>query len=141
MLPPEAQSIASAVVSLPVLETETVVGLATGVLGLRGTTDIASADPAAIAALHTQLKKLPPAVTHLLVEQLPKESQDLAAAAIELLSASSLKPICVAAGLPSRRRPTSRRHYIIALSSCERQILRPTLTPRTLKGYTLEYSG
>ena len=84
MLPPEAQSIASAVVSLPVLETETVVGLATGVLGLRGTTDLASADPAAIAALHTQLKKLPPAVTHLLVEQLPKESQDLAAAAIEL---------------------------------------------------------
>ena len=32
----------------------------------------------------TQLKALPPAVTHALVQQLPPESQDMAAAALEL---------------------------------------------------------
>ena len=34
--------------------------------------------------MHSQLKLLPPAVTHSLVQQLPPETQDMAAAALEM---------------------------------------------------------
>lgn len=84
-LPPEAAPIATAIVSSPSIDEAAVVKIAEATMSLAdGGMDMQSADPKAIAALHSQLKTLPPPVTHALIEQLPSESQDMAAAALEM---------------------------------------------------------
>ena len=83
-LPAEAAPIATAFISSPSIDEAAVVKIAEATMSLKDATDIKGADPKAIAALHAQLKNLPPAVTHSLVELLPPETQDMAAAALEM---------------------------------------------------------
>ena len=83
-LPAGAAPIATAVISTPSIDEAAVIKIAEAAMSLTDAADITAADPQAIAALHSQLKKLPPAVTHSLVELLPPETQDMAAAALEM---------------------------------------------------------
>ena len=63
---------------------ESVIKIASAMFSLKDTNDIQSADPKAIAALHTQLKVLPPAITATILEALPLDQQGMAAAALEM---------------------------------------------------------